>query len=288
MAVDLHTHSIVSDGSETPTEVVTLAAAQGLSAVALTDHDILSGVEEARRAGDAAGIEVIPGIELSIDWSSLRPESGGGMHMVVLWIEDTSGPLQDQLAGLRDGRDSRNHTIVERLNQLGLEITMEEVAERAGGGSVGRPHIAGVLQDRGHVETVEEAFDRFLGSGGPAYASRARLGPAEALDLVRRSGGVAILAHPFTLGIESDHDLEGVIAELADMGLGGLESHHSRTEPDRRRLLRRMAERRGLAASGGSDFHGSYKLDIAVGVGVGDLSVPDEFLADLRSRRTIP
>lgn len=290
MPIDLHSHSIVSDGSERPTEIVRLAAASGLSAVALTDHDILEGVEEASEAAATVGIELIPGVELSVDWSSMRPDSDtlGGMHLVVLWIDDHPGPLQDRLAGLRTGRDARNHSIVERLGQLGLDVPMTDVEARAGGGSVGRPHIAGVMVDRGYVTDIGAAFEQFLGNGGPAYVSRDRLSPEEAISLSIQSGGVPVLAHPFTLGFESDPELESLLTELADMGLVGLESHHSRTEPERRRLLRRMADRLGLAPSGGSDFHGAYKPDVFVGTGVGDLTVPDSFLEDLRALRTSP
>ncbi len=286
-AVDLHTHSRASDGSETPRRVVELAAAAGLASVALTDHDVLEGLAEATAAGEAAGIEVIPGVELSLDWSDMVPEadSHGGMHLVVLWIDDVAGPLQDTLADLRLGRDERNSTILERLSRLGLEVPMEEVLARAGGGSVGRPHIAGVMVDRGYVPDIATAFERYLGNGGPAYVGRRRLTPRTALELARASGGVPILAHPYTLGLEDDAALEATLARLADWGLSGIESHHSGVEPERRRLLRRMGSRLGLLPSGGSDFHGAYKAGIEVGRGGGDLEVPVEFLAALREQR---
>lgn len=289
MAVDLHTHSVVSDGSETPTEVVRLAAAAGLTAVALTDHDILAGLAEAGRAAARYRIEFVPGVELSLDWSEFAPDADvrGGMHLVVLWVDDETGPLQDLLADLRLGRDDRNHSIIERLAQLGLEVPMEEVAVRAGGGSVGRPHIAGVMVDRGYVADIASAFDQYLGNGAPAYVGRRRLTPAEALAASSASGGVPILAHPYTLGYENDSHLERLLRRLTDLGLQGLESHHSGVDPERRPILRRMALRLGLAPSGGSDFHGTYKPDLEVGVGTGDLEVPDEFFAGLRALRTV-
>ncbi|HSJ36368.1 MAG TPA: PHP domain-containing protein [Acidimicrobiia bacterium] len=287
MAVDLHTHSRVSDGSETPTRVVELAAAAGLEAVALTDHDVLEGLTEARSAGERFGIEVIPGVELSLDWSEMLPDADvrGGMHLVVLWIDDVAGPLQDTLEDLRLGRDDRNHTIVERLLQLGLDVTMEEVAARAGTGSVGRPHIAGVMVDRGYVPDIGSAFEQYLGNGAPAYVGRRRLTPPVALELARASGGVPILAHPYTLGFDDDASLERTLERLREMGLVGVESHHSGTEPERRRVVRRMAARLDLLPSGGSDFHGSYKPGIEVGRGCGDLEVPSGFLAALREQR---
>lgn len=287
MAVDLHSHSVVSDGSEPPAEVVRLAADAGLHAIALTDHDVLAGLEDAHKAAARYEVELIPGVELSLDWSTLADDADqrGGMHLVVLWLDDEPGPLQDRLADLRMGRDDRNRTILERLSQLGFDVPMDEVMARAGAGSVGRPHIAGVMVDRGYVPDVASAFDLYLAHGAPAYVPRSRLTPETAIRLSRESGGVPILAHPHTLGYERDNDLERVVGHLRELGLVGLESHHSAVEPDRRRLLRRLAARLGLLPSGGSDFHGSYKPGILIGVGCGDLEVPDEFLEGLREQR---
>ena len=264
-----------------------MAAEAGLSAIALTDHDILSGLGEAHRAADHQGIELVPGIELSLDWAGMvsDAEVRGGMHMLVLWVDDTHGPLQDRLEDLRSGRNERNHTILERLAHLGIDVPMEDVAARAGDGSVGRPHIAGVMVDRGYVPDIATAFDMYLGQNKPAYVSRRRLAPAEGIELALASGGVPILAHPHTLGYEDDSQLEDMLARLADLGLIGVESHHSGSEPGRRRLLRRMADRVGLSPSGGSDFHGTYKPEVSIGSGIGDLDVPGDFLEELRSRR---
>lgn len=287
MAVDLHSHSVVSDGSETPGEVVRLAADAGLAALALTDHDVLAGLDEAHQAAAHHELELIPGVELSLDWSALAADADtrGGMHLVVLWLDDEPGPLQDRLADLRLGRDDRNHTILERLSQLGFDLSMDDVMARAGEGSVGRPHIAGVMVDRGYVPDVASAFDLYLAHGAPAYVPRSRLTPEEAIRLARESGGVPILAHPHTLGYEREVDLERVVRRLHEIGLVGLESHHSAIEPQRRRILRRLAARVGLLPSGGSDFHGSYKPGIEIGIGCGDLEVPDEFLEGLREQR---
>lgn len=285
MAVDLHTHSTVSDGSETPATVVALAAEAGLSAVALTDHDILSGLTEARQAADRHGIELVPGVELSLDWSEhVQPPTGGGMHLLVLGIEDVGGPLQDRLSELRRGRDGRNTIILERLHEQGLPLEIAEVEALSGGGSVGRPHIAAAMVARGYVPDIGTAFELYLGNRGPAYVGRPRLTPAGALTLAKASGGVSVLAHPFTLGFEHDAQLEELVEELVDLGLDGLESHHCGVEPERRPVLRRLARRHGLACSGGSDFHGTFKPGIAIGTGTGDLLVPDAFLEELRDR----
>lgn len=287
MAVDLHSHSTVSDGSETPAEVVRLAAGAGLTALALTDHDTLAGLGEAKKAAAELDLDLIPGVELSLEWTDIapQPDLSGGMHLVVLWLEDEAGPLQDRLADLRLGRDDRNHSILERLSQLGIDVPMEDVMARAGEGSVGRPHIAGVMVDRGYVPDIATAFELYLAHGAPAYVGRRRLGPEEAIDLALQSGGVPILAHPQTLGYDNDPALENVVRRLSAMGLVGLESHHSTIEPPRRRLLRRMARRVGLLPSGGSDFHGTYKPGIQIATGCGDLDVPDGFLEGLREHR---
>jgi 3',5'-nucleoside bisphosphate phosphatase len=287
MGVDLHCHSVASDGSETPSEVIRRAAVAGLDAVALTDHDVLEGLAEAGEAAARHDVELIPGTELSLDWSGIDPaaDQRGGMHLIVLWIDDGPGPLQDRLADLRLGRERRNHTILERLAQLGLDVPMSEVMARAGSGSVGRPHIAGVMVDRLYVPDIATAFSEYLAHGRPAYVPRARLDPGTALRLGRASGGVPVLAHPHTLGFEHDPDLEALLRHLAGLGLMGVETDHSASETPRRRALRRMADRVGLSRSGGSDYHGSYKPGIEVGVGVGDLDVPTAYLDELRSRR---
>lgn len=289
MAVDLHTHSVVSDGSETPTEVVRLAAAAGLSAIALTDHDILAGLTEAKDAAHRHSVELVPGIELSLDWSDMVPgaDERGGMHLLVLWLDDESGPLQDRLGELRRGRDERNRTVLEKLSRLGMDIPWEAVLERARTGSVGRPHIAAEMVDRGYATDISAAFDLYLGQGKPAYVARRRLTPPEAIDLGRQSGGVPVLAHPHTLRYEDDDPgLEKLLGRLADLGLVGVESHHSGASPERRRILRKMLKRVDLLPSGGSDFHGTYKPGIEIGSGCGDLVVPDEFLDALRERRS--
>lgn len=290
MAIDLHSHSVVSDGSETPSEVMRLAAQAGLEAVALTDHDVLDGLGEAVEEAERQGVELVPGTELSLDWSQLHPDADelGGMHLVVLWIDDVPGPLQDRLADLRLGRDVRNQTILSRLGELGLDVPIEEVRRHAGSGSVGRPHIARVMVDRGYVPDISTAFSEYLAHGRPAYVARTRLDAETALRLSRASGGVPVLAHPHTLGLEEDGRLEEMLSRLRELGLLGVETHHSGAEADRRRVLRRMADRLDLAPSGGSDFHGTYKPGVELGRGVGDLEVPSSFLDDLRSLRSQP
>ncbi len=276
MAIDLHTHSSFSDGSDTPTELIERAAAMRLRTVALTDHDTLEGVAEAKVAADRKGIELIPGVELSLDYDK------GGMHLLVLWLEPVPGPLQDRLAGLQMGRDERNARIVERLDELGIPIDLAEVLEQAGEGSVGRPHIAAVMVRHGHVDSMEQAFAQYLGNGAPAYVSRDRLGPREAIQLARASGGVPILAHPHTLAIDNRFEMADLLTDLRDHGLIGIECHYGSYLAEGRSGMVALAGRFGLLASGGSDYHGTYKSDVELGLGRVGIAVPDEILDDLR------
>jgi 3',5'-nucleoside bisphosphate phosphatase len=279
MQVDLHVHSTASDGTEQPADLVASAVRARLGAIALTDHDTLQGLDAARTAADALGIRLIPGVELSCDWD------GGAMHLVVLFLEPGNGPLQDHLTVLREARDVRNTRIVERLVGMGIEITIDEVLAEAGGGSVGRPHLAAVLVRKDVVPDIPTAFDRYLAAGRPAYVGRERLTPVEAISLARESGGVPVLAHPLTLGIDLDGELRTTFQRLAEIGLVGVEVEYSTYLPEERIRLRRLATAAGLLPSGGTDYHGAYKPDILLGVGKGDLAVAGSILDDLEAAR---
>lgn len=282
MAVDLHTHSTASDGSDPPRDLVRLAADAGLSSLALTDHDTLEGVETAKAAASEAGLELIPGTELSLDYDR------GGMHLVVLWLEPGGGPLQDRLDGLRTGRDERNLQIVEQLARLGLPIAIQEVLDEAGGGSVGRPHIAAVMVKHGYVPDIRAAFDLWLGQGKPGYVGRARLQPEEAISLARESGAVPVLSHPHTLGLTTATEMAEVLTRLIRAGLVGLEALYSNYRRHEREGYADLARRFDLVPSGGSDYHGTYKPGLSLGSGYGDLVVPDHVLEELRGHRGPP
>lgn len=276
--IDLHTHSTASDGSDPPAAVMARAAAAGLSAVALTDHDTVEGLAEARAAAATAGVRLVPGCELSCEVGAAT------MHLLVYFLADGPGPLQDRLGGLQAARSDRNRRIVAVLQAHGLDVTLDDVLEEAGGGSVGRPHVAGVLLRKGYVESVQEAFNVWLAKGRPAYLDRDRLLPAEAIALAHESGAVAVLAHPTSLGYDRPA-LERFVAGLAGDALDGMECEYGRYDPDLRADLRAMAGRLGLAVTGGSDYHGRYKPDLALGSGLGDLAVPDDLLDALEARR---
>lgn len=276
--IDLHAHSNASDGSDAPAALMALAAAAGLTAVALTDHDTLEGLAEAGAAAAGLGLRLVPGCELSCLVES------GTMHLLVYFLADSPGPLQDRLAALQAGRASRNALIATTLTAHGLPVSEEEILAEAGAGSVGRPHIAAVLLRKGYVASIQEAFDVWLAYGRPAYVGRDRLTPADAISLAHRSGAVAVLAHPTSLGLEAEA-LEAFLHELAGLGLDGLECEYGRYQPEERAVFRALAERFGLCPTGGSDYHGTYKPDLALGTGTGDLAVPDDLLDRLESRR---
>jgi predicted metal-dependent phosphoesterase TrpH len=276
--IDLHTHSTASDGSDSPSALVALAKRQGVAALALTDHDTVEGLAEARAAAAEAGVRLVEGCELSCEVGEAT------MHLLVYFLPDTPGPLQDRLHGLQATRADRNERIVDVLRSHGLDVTLQEVLDEAGGGSVGRPHVAGVLLRKGYVGSVQEAFDVWLAKGKPAYLERERLLPSEAIRLAHESGAVAVLAHPTTLEFDGP-ELERFVGGLAADGLDGMECEYGRYTPDLRAQLRALAGRFGLAVTGGSDYHGRYKPDIALGTALGDLNVPDELLDALEARR---
>jgi predicted metal-dependent phosphoesterase TrpH len=279
MAVDLHTHSSYSDGSDNPTELITGAVQARLEAVALTDHDNLDGIPEALVAAGEHGIELIPGVELSCEWAP------GGFHMIVLWLEPGSGPLQERLAEIQQGRASRNEQMISKLSRLGIDITYEEVLEEAGGTGVGRPHMAAILVRKGVVESMSEAFDLYLAAGRPGYVGRVRLTPEAAIELARASNAVPIIAHPHTLGIFRQ-ELDTELARLAGLGLVGVEAYYPEYEPDTRLELVERARQAGLIPSGGSDYHGGYKQGLRIGNGYGDLVVERSVMEELRAARS--
>jgi predicted metal-dependent phosphoesterase TrpH len=279
MAIDLHTHSTYSDGSASPAELVENAARIGLSTIALTDHDTQEGIPEATAAASVHGIDLIAGTELSLQTER------GGMHLVVLWLDNTTGPLQDRLFELQSARGGRNQTIVDELTRLGMPISLAEVEEVAGGGSVGRPHIAEVMVRRGYVPDIKTAFDLWIGNHGPAYARRKTLTPEEGIGLAVESGAVPVLAHPHTLGINRAHEMADLLDELKGYGLMGLEAIYPIYRQHERYGYADLARRFGLVPSGGSDYHGTFKAGLELGIGYGDLVVPESVRDELSGAR---
>lgn len=276
--IDLHTHSNVSDGSDTPAGVAELAQKNGCSAFALTDHDRMDGLDEAAKRAAEVGVELVPGCEISCEVPK------GTMHVLIYFVEP-GGPLEAELVRLQEARDTRNARMFERLRgELGLPITPEEVEAEAGGKGIGRPHVAAVLVRNGAVSTIQEAFDRYLAKGQPGYVEKERLYPDQAIRLAKESNAVAVLAHPLSLGLEPA-DLDRTFAELCELGLAGAEAIYGRYTPEERQGVAGLARRHGLVVTGGSDHHGTYKPDLQVGIGKGDLEVPDSVLEELAAHR---
>ncbi len=265
--IDLHTHSTASDGVFTPSRLVRYAKEKGVEVLALTDHDTISGLPEAEAEAKAAGVEFIPGVELSVDFPGANE-----FHMLGYFINPADTELSSALALLREGRGDRNLIILEKLNRLGLPLTDAEVAEFATGESVGRPPIARAMVKKGYVATFEEAFERYLGNGKPAYAERTRLTAEEAIALIRRAGGVAVMAHPTYLRLPLG-DLEQLMGEMKAAGLTGVEVHYYSHTEGEVVTLANMAARHGLVPTGGSDFHGPGMHGTEVGVGRGNLRI---------------
>ncbi|MFZ5428412.1 MAG: PHP domain-containing protein [Thermodesulfobacteriota bacterium] len=275
--IDLHTHSRASDGELSPSAVVRLAAEAGLAAVALTDHDTLDGLEEAMEAGREHGIEVIPGCELSV------VDGAKELHVLGLWTRPGAPELERVLASMRDSRDERNRLILENLGRLGINMDYEEVLEQARG-TVGRPHIAKILIERGIVRNYDAAFRQYLGRQGRAFAPKRSLSLATALEVLNAEGATAALAHPYLLG-ENGRSLEDMVRRYRDMGADTLEAYYTEHSPIRTREYLVLAGRLGMGVCGGSDFHGSIKPQIKLGAGKGKLAVPESVLDALKDRR---
>jgi len=309
--IDLHTHTTASDGTFTPAELVRRAKAIGLTAVAITDHDTLDGLPEALSEGERQGITVVPGTEISLDYKGPRLESGrsGWMHLLVYWVDGLADPrnqepgtrnqeraeganlaysegaLAVELRELQRWRAERNQRIIAKLNQLGLELTLDEVVAASGGGQVGRPHFARVLLDKGYVKHRQEAFDRYLTKGAPAYEDKRRLGVEDAISRARAEGAVPVLAHPFSLGL-NDEDLRARLAAWKRSGLCGIETIYPEHSNEFRARLNGMARTLDLIATGGTDFHGANKPGQELGRGRDrNVRVEDRVLEDLFAMR---
>jgi len=276
--VDLHTHTVHSDGTFKPLELVKLARSRNLTAIAVTDHDITSGNTETISYGQELGVKVVSGVELSVD---ANLPANGHFHMLGLFIDQDNPILIKSLQKLRQGRQIRNKKILDRLKDLGLPISSYNLKRVSGIGAIGRPHIAAAMVKMGYVKNIREAFKRFLQKGASAYFDRMRLGPEQAIDLIHLSGGIALIAHPVSLGFSSFKDAEEYILKLKSIGLDGIEVHCSGQNKKTAQAMMRFARENDFVVSGGSDFHGSVKPAIQVGSGYGNLDVPDQVYWDL-------
>jgi len=248
--IDLHTHTTASDGTFSPGGLVRLAAEKGLTALAVTDHDTTDGIAAARYQAEKSGVAFASVI--------------------------------DALLFLKDARKERNPKIIERLNDAGVPITLNDVLAESGGGEVGRPHFARALVKKGHVKTIADAFERYLAKGASCYVDKKRLSPADAVDLIRRAGGVPALAHPGSLNL-SPEELARTVEELAGWGLMGIECYYYNHTPQETEGYVALARDFGLVPTGGTDFHGKNRPKIKLGTGTGGLDIPHEVFERLVS-----
>jgi 3',5'-nucleoside bisphosphate phosphatase len=279
MRIDLHTHSSVSDGTDTPAELVRKARAVGLDVVALTDHDTFDGLDEAAAEGDRLGIPVVRGMELSCS------RRGDSVHVLAYGADPASPGLAAEMARIRDGRLGRLAGVLAKLAELGVPVSDSDVMAQVGDSpSVGRPHIADALIKAGHVRDRQEAFDRFLADGGPAHVHRYTIEVDRGIDLVHEAGGLAVIAHPWGRGREYVLP-SSVLEELVrDHGLDGIEVDHQDHDSETRQRLRTLADDLGLLATGASDYHGMGKLDHELGCNTTDPAVFKELQRRLGSR----
>jgi predicted metal-dependent phosphoesterase TrpH len=275
IVIDLHVHSVYSDGSYTPAELLGMAEERGLTALALTDHDTVGGVEELLLLAEKSVVEVVSGIELSAECRR------GTMHILGYFIDHTCDILLEKIKKVRTGRTARNVEILKRLNKLGYVLMWSDVEESAGCDVVGRPHFADAMMKRGYVKSRKAAFDMLLGKGRPAYVERYRYTAVECIDLIHAAGGIPVLAHPATIQMPDDQ-LKGLIKGLRERGLGGLEVYYAEHKPENIRKFRRWADELGLLCTGGTDYHGACTPDLKLGSGFGNLHVPDEILVRLK------
>ncbi len=270
---DLHMHTTHSDGTLTPSELARLAREQAVDAVALTDHDTVSGLEDLIREAEREGLEVLAGIELSAKFSP------GTLHLLGYGF-DFQGPIRQKLEMFQKARAERNPLVLEKLKSLGMPLTLDEVKQLSQAqGQVGRPHIAKALEAKGYVESYEMAFRKYLTKGAPAYVAKASWEARECIEMIHESGGAVVVAHPIQMKLQG-MELRTKVAELAGMGLDGLEVLHPDHKPQDRLAFQSLAEEFGLLTTGGSDFHGRHKPGIQLGQG----RPPYENLEKLRER----
>ncbi len=280
--VDLHSHTNESDGSLTPAELVALARQVGLHALAITDHDTFRGYELASGFAREAGLDLVCGIELNTRMNADRESTKRSVHLLAYFLTDAPpAAFAAWLEGERHERRNRNAGLVKKLQRDGLDITLEEVEAR-GRSLAGRPHFARILVEKGYVANPEEAFHRYLGEGAPSFVPRQSKTAEEVIAVVRASGGLPVIAHPVRLELDRAEERD-LLIRYRRAGLAGLEIYHSEHTPELQAHYRQLAEDLELLPTGGSDFHGSIKPNVQLGIGLnGNVRVPRQFLDGLR------
>ena len=271
--IDLHIHSTASDGSLTPAQILSLARKLRLGAIAITDHDTIEGSREALQIGIPSDMGFTTGVEISAAYPPFL-RGAGSFHILAYAFRLDDSQLSRTLDTLRQARLDRNPRIVARLQDLGFDVALDDIRKEAGDVQIGRPHIAQTLIKKGYVRSIDEAFDKFLGNGKPAYVDKHRISCVQAIDLIVQAGGIPVLAHPGLLDIEDEDQFEQLIRNLVNIGLQGLEAYYPEHRPEQIQRYRRLAKRYRLLMTGGTDFHGDINPQIKMGSGTGQLHVP--------------
>jgi len=286
--IDLHIHSTASDGSLAPLDILELAKETGLAAFALTDHDAIDG---AREIASVIGLGVdcnnphgardvnqsVPFFISGVEISAAPPPQikiSGSFHILGYGFDQDHPELNKVLIKQQEARKNRNPEIIARLNEMGIDISLEAVAAASGSPRIGRPHIATLMVEKGYVRTIDEAFDNYIGSGKPGYVDKPRIRVESAIALIRSAGGIPVLAHPGLLTASSPSRMIDLIGALTEMGLGGLEVYYPGHDAEQLALFSKLARSHGLLVTGGTDFHGAVNPEIRLGTGRGNFSVP--------------
>lgn len=277
--VDLHTHTTESDGSFTPEELIAEAKRVGLSAIAITDHDTVTGIKKAALAAADCDIELIPGVELSTDYH------GKEVHIVGLYIDPENKSFLSHLQEFKEKRENRNAAMVAKLQKEGFAITMEELKAQNPNCVITRGNIARFLYEHGMIPSIQTAFEKYIGDNCPCFVDRFKISSADGVRLIKEAGGTAILAHPLLYHM-SDAVLCQMLDELKAAGLDGMEAIYCTYTPGEERQMKELAHKYGLLPSGGSDFHGKTKPNLNLGTGYGKLFIPYEILSNIKQSRT--
>ncbi len=272
--IDLHTHSNCSDGSMTPRELVYHAASKGISAIALSDHDTVSGIDEAMIAGKECGVEVVPAIEFSV-------QSETETHILGFYIDHKSPILAEALENINSVRRERTENTCKKLRELGFDVTVEEALEIAPAGIVGRAHFARLLVDKGYTQSVKEGFDKYLANGRPAYDGTQYLSAEDAVKLINELGGLSFVAHPHLIRL-NDSQLRDFLKKLKNFGLCGIEGYYNEYTPEMQDYFQNLAKELELEICGGTDFHAKMKPHIEIGIGQGNMAIPYSVLENIK------
>lgn len=272
---DLHTHSIASDGTISPSEIISIAKNTGLTSIALTDHDTTDGLAEFKESGYKYGIEAIAGVELAAAYKNTE------LHIVGLFIDYKNKELASDMEYIVNERIERNERMINALNNIGIKISIEELEENAGGKIITRAHYANVMTEKGYVRNNAEAFGNYIGSGKPGYVKRKTLTPERCIKTILNAGGVPILAHATLYGFNY-LDIYTTVGKLKGYGLMGMETIYSTYTKKQSREMKKICKHYKLLQSGGSDFHGANKPDISIGKGRGNLGIPQEFAEKMK------